>query len=215
MNPGTEFQISSHLRNNPSEFRKLVLALQSYGTQPLAPCVRTLIVDGLPWLAADRGPEDVMAQMLRKLRADPLYNTHPEVLIEIMFRVMTTSVGLRLVLYVLNNTEPAFTTDSMRFPIRDPKGLKGRVITSKVLGNLLSELTETEMKRLKTLLSWEIVEGCPHIPRGRLESMDGYALSTAIESRHGTDAAFLMSLVFAYLERNDLVHRIVHEAVSS
>lgn len=185
-----KFKMANYLMRNKDIFQKLMAAIQDHKNLPL-----------------DSGLRKTLRLMLKRQRSDT-YVKYPETLINITHSYFGSEVAWTLLVGILQKHHCEFKITDI-----EAHGLEGLAKHDvyrasnlrSILENALSNLSHADVKRVKLLLSWEIVKGYNHIPYCVIEMKDIYDLADEIVSRHFTHAVYVMTLILTHIEQMDLV----------
>lgn len=185
-----KFKMANYLMRNKDVFQKLVAAIQDHKNMPL-----------------DSRLRETLRMMLKRQRSDA-YVKYPETLINIMYSYFGREVAWTLIVDTLGKHHSDFRITDI-----EAHGLEGLAKLDKyrpsnlrsILENTLANLSHADVKRVKLLLSWEIVKGYNHIPYGVIEMKDIYCLADEIYSRQFDQAVYVMTLILTHIEQMDLV----------
>lgn len=184
-----KYKMAYYLMRNRETYDKLVVSIQNY--------------KGLP-LHVDL--TDKIRRMLRKYSSEKFVD-HPEILIHIMWSYLTRDVAWNVVVYMLKKLDPDFQLTDL--DAHDLEKLSkhdcGNLNLKASVRGTLESLKGADVRRVKLLLSWEIIEGYDHVRYGRIETMSIWDLADHIVSTYFDHAVFVMSLILAQIEQMDLV----------
>lgn len=196
------FKMANYLRRDKGAFHAISMDYRS--------CWATLPETDQMELNEDCRPEAVL--------------THPEGLLEVLTYYVDEDTAWDGMLVVLRRSMRDFNVADLeahdlekleKYDRRDDGE------TRRVVLDALSGLSEADLDMVKLLLSWEIVSGHASIPRDGTEKSNPSRLTEQIFAKHSDHAAYVMSLIFAQIQRPDLVNRLTeatrlpwdHEAV--
>lgn len=188
-----QFRISHYLNKNPADFKWLVKMLR---------CSNEI-------LASKYRRE--LDRVLLKYEKDGPY---PESLIKRLCQQFTEDTARDMTDAVFPNINRDSMTSHKDYTVKCPielviaksdlDGTATRIAKAKML-ELLGELTEEEMQRMKVFLGETVVEGVWHIPYGIIEDMQKHALSGTIVNRLQEHYKCVVFAILTTLGRNDLI----------
>lgn len=184
------------------------------------------------YLRRDKRAFDVVSRAIRAGRGETLHGpqwivvnndkfdpadicAHPETLLHGLNCYIGDDVAWRAVLGVLRTRMPGFNT--LKLHVRDLKKLErydwcNNCEIQKAVLEALSGLSEAELKRVKLLLSWTIVQAYGKVNRACICTSSPDHLTEQIFAKYSEHAAYVMSLVFTQIERPDLLDKLAEAA---
>lgn len=183
-----------YLMRNNTIFVKLVAAIKDHTNLPL-----------------DGRVIETITRMLKKRGSDTCLE-HPETLIGEMCRYLSEYVVWSILMVILEKHHPEFkVTDLETHCLEELASRDMRWNHQMTLGfdQAMWNLSRAELKRVKLLLSWEIVRGYGYIPYGQIEEVNAWDLSRNIVSKYLHHTVFVTSLIFTQIERMDLVEELI------
>lgn len=135
---------------------------------------------------------------------------YPESLIKRLCQHFTKNTARKLIADIFGCVNYEVMTSHKDYNVKCPTefakddAINMRIAEARML-ELLQELTEAEMQRLKVFLGDVVVEGVRHIPYGIIEDMKAYKLADVIISRLYGQYKCVMFAILTTLDRNDLI----------
>ena len=161
-----------------------------------------------------RDETEQIAYMLEAYGTEKLLK-HPERLVDGMCLYLGERITRNVVLGILRTHLPDFNSTDLN--AYEPKKLEkyDRCNNGKLKGvilDILSELSEDDLERVKLLLSWGVLMGYGLIRRERVMSLSPCHLAEQIFSQCSDHPAIVMSLIFTQIQRADLVEELAAAA---
>ena len=185
-----KYTLANYLMKNYQVFDTVVADMRVNNTPPLA--------------------KEKIASLLKRYNPDNLL-IHPETLLDGMYRHLGDDVTWKILAGILQTHMPDFTiTDlhahDLQYLETYDRCSNGKI--KKVILHAISSMGDSELERVKILLSWEIIQTYGHIPFRRIKNSSTYHLTEQIISEHSDHAVYVMILIFTQIRRLDLVDRL-------
>lgn len=195
-----KFRLANFLMKNYKVFDIVVMDIRTNRIQPEA--------------------KDKLAGVLRTYGPDNLLK-HPETLVNGMCRHLGDKDTWNILLGIFSMHKPSYAAlvhiDIATYGLAKlKKYLYAHYLVKlemrKVILASLWDLSESELERVKVLLSWEIFMDHGHIPFERLRDLSPGQLTEQVFSTYSDHTAYVMSLIFNQIQRLDLVEELTAAA---
>ena len=200
MEPTLKFKLANLLMKNYKAFDTVVADIRTNETPPLA--------------------TEKIAGVLKKYGPDNLLQ-HPETLLDGMYRHLGDNDAWTILLGIFRMHKPDFPAlANIKIYMQGLEKLAryfrahgpAELGMERVILDALSDLSEAELKRVKLLLSWTIVQAYGKVNRACICTSSPDHLTEQIFAKYSEHAAYVMSLVFTQIERPDLLDKLAEAA---